>query len=532
MPFQEASSQIEPLLFQMKQYKNLTKSTIEILPSSGQTDYTAHRRCIFTLPYASLISLEDLAFHFEFHPISPELHQPVGGNGEPSPVYRVLPPKDVASLIAEIDIKINGQTIQHLTRYNDIVNLLNTFERPGTAKNVLQGFNPGYRKQRGDNGQHIELAGVDYTLNTAATPPAVIPFKKNVHQKYVINHWYGLFGKRGKEVSSNFIDTNMLGEVTIAFVFASPSVCIKSQGTLREVQAAGGQTLSLANTPTTTAPFWDDNGATPPVITAAGTANKLAYEAWYNATQTNTGYIIKNAKMSMVRYNLPGAYSEAVRSHLSNGSPYQIAFNHYEIHSANCEANSGNLRWNENSRDIKGLLAFFNNTNRDTGTGSDYNEAVNSSAYFVYDNPIHHESQFQIGSVKMPQNKLNTIDCFLELTRGLPGVRGNNTDMDLSYIQHNLQSTVEGWTEKSFMAYLSLEWTEGMTDLANDGKKLLSGLSSEQLPISCVYFYDNDQGFRGATAATQYKWNKSVNVMSLTTRLLVIENGQNVHVEI
>jgi hypothetical protein len=91
---------------------------------------------------------------------------------------------------------------------------------------------------------------------------------------------------------------------------------------------------------------------------------------------------------------------------------------------------------------------------------------------------------------------------------------------------------VEGWTEKSFMAYLSLEWTEGMTDLANDGKKLLSGLSSEQLPISCVYFYDNDQSFRGATAATQYKWNKSVNVMSLTTRLLVIENGQNVHVEI
>jgi hypothetical protein len=132
----------------------------------------------------------------------------------------------------------------------------------------------------------------------------------------------------------------------------------------------------------------------------------------------------------------------------------------------------------------------------------------------------------------MPQNKLDTTDCFLELTRGLPGVRGHNTDMDLSYSAHNLLVTVEGWTEKSFMAYLSLEWTEGMTDLANDGKKLLSGLSSEQLPISCVYFYDNDQSFRGATAATQYKWNKSVNVMSLTTRLLVIENGQNVHVEI
>ena len=529
MPFQEASSQIEPLLFQMKQYKNLTKSTIEILPSSGQTDYTAHRRCIFTLPYASLISLEDLAFHFEFQPISPELYPPVGGPGSPAPVYRVIAPKDVASLIAEIDIKINGQTIQHLTRYNDIVNLLNTFERPGTAKSVLQGFMPGYRKQKGVNGQHIEIVGHNYLPGTGG-----VAFQKNVAQKYVINHWYGLFGKRGKEVSSNFIDTNMLGEVTIAFVFASPSVCIKSLGTLTDVQAHGGQDVSLADAPTNTAPFFEESSpvTNPKTLSAAGEANKKAYEAWLNATQTNTGYTIKNAKMSMVRYNLPGAYSEAVRSHLSNGSPYQIAFNHYEIHSANCEANNGNIRWNENSRDIKGLLAFFNNTTRDTGTGSDYNISLNSSEYFLYDNPIHHESQFQIGSVKMPQNKLNTIDCFLELTRGLPGVRGNNTDMDLSYTSHNLLSTVEGWTEKSFMAYLSLEWTEGMTDLANDGKKLLSGLSSEQLPISCVYFYDNDQSFRGATAATQYKWNKSVNVMSLTTRLLVIENGQNVHVEI
>ena len=296
MPFQEASSQIEPLLFQMKQYKNLTKSTIEILPSSGQTDYTAHRRCIFTLPYASLISLEDLAFHFEFHPISPELHAPVGGPWAPSPVYRVIAPKDVASLIAEIDIKINGQTIQHLTRYNDIVNLLNTFERPGTAKSVLQGFMPGYRKQQGVNGQYIEVKTHDYAGAAGTTA-----FEKNVPQKYVINHWYGLFGKRGKEVSSNFIDTNMLGEVTIAFVFASPSVCINSLGTLRQVQEAGAQDVGAQDAPASGANPWPVSGGS---ITADGAANKLAYEAWLNATQSNTGYIIKNPKMSMVRYNL------------------------------------------------------------------------------------------------------------------------------------------------------------------------------------------------------------------------------------
>jgi hypothetical protein len=506
MPFQDANSQIEPLLFQMKQYKNLTKSTIEILPSSGQTDYGPHRRCIFTLPYASLISLEDLAFKFEFVPVSAELAPSTTGSA--APVYRVLPPKDVASLIAEVDIKINGQTIQHLTRYNDIVNLLNFFERPKTAKHVLQGFNPEITQQRDVNGVYTTIRNANYDfMGSGVVKPM------NVPKKYVINHWYGLLGHRGKDVSSNFIDTNMLGEITIAFVFATPSVCIARAGTQVQVQAQGGQ----PNTPDAKVPA-GSAGAT----TAAQNAIIDAYNA---AIATPTSYIIRNPKMSMVRYNLPTAYSEAVRSHLSNGSPYQIAFNHYEIHSQNANASDGNIRWNENSRDIKGLLAFFTNNARDTNTGTDYDQGLLSSKYFLYDNPIHERSQFQIGSVKMPQNELDTIDCFLELVRGVPGARGNNREFGLGLGVS--AETVEHFTETCFMAYLSLEWSEGMTELANGGKKLLSGLSSEQLPISCSYYYNNDMTFKGT-----YPWDKTVNVMSLTTRLLVIENGQNVHVEI
>lgn len=506
MPFQDANSQIEPLLFQMKQYKNLTKSTIEILPSSGQTDYGPHRRCIFTLPYASLISLEDLAFKFEFVPVSPELAPATTGTS--APVYRVLPPKDVASLIAEVDIKINGQTIQHLTRYNDIVNLLNFFERPKTAKLALQGFNPEITQQRDTNGLYTKITNTTYDfMGTAPVKPM------NVPKKYIINHWYGLLGHRGKEVSSNFIDTNMLGEITIAFVFATPSVCIASKGTQVQVQTQGGQPVT---------PAVKVASGNPGATTAAQDAIIDTYD---RAVAEPTSYIIRNPKMSMVRYNLPTAYSEAVRSHLSNGSPYQIAFNHYEIHSQNANASDGNIRWNENSRDIKGLLAFFTNNARDTNTGSDYDQPILTSKYFKYDNPIHERSQFQIGSVKMPQNELDTIDCFLELIRGVPGARGNNQDFDLG--RGVAGETIEMFIEHCFMAYLSLEWSEGMTERALEGKKLLSGLSSEQLPISCSYYYNNDMTFKGT-----YAWDKTLNVMSLTTRLLVIENGQNVHVEI
>ena len=482
MPFAEANSQLEPLLFQMKQYKNLTKSTIEVLPSSGQTAYGPNRKCIFTLPYASLISLEDLALHFDFEP----KNLPAFTDGVV--VSRVLPPKDVASLISEVDIKINGQTIQHLTQYNDIVNLLNLFEDAKTAKKVLQGADPINTKVKsGTAGDFVEVK--DYKFQDLAT-------KNNVKRSYIINHWYGLLGHRGNEVSSNFLDTNMLGEVTIAFTFARANVCIQSPKPTELLVQKSVSPDSKVLTADIDALYKDANYAT---------------------------YELSGLKMSMVRYNLPIAYSEALRSNLSGGAKYQIAFNHYQIHSQSANKASDSIRWNENSRDIKGLLAFFTNSQRDTGgVPLDYDEKVNTSKYFKYDNTIHASSQFQIGSVKLPQNALNSTDAFLELTRGIAGVRGNNVEF------YNKIATVEDWLESYFMAYLSLEMTEGMTEVSNGGKKLLSGMSSENLPISCSYHYTNDSTGFGSTLA----WDKNVNVMSLSTRMLVIESSQNCYVEI
>ena len=192
MPFVDSSSQLEPLLFQMKQYKNLTKSTIEILPSSGQTNYNPGSKLTFTLPYASLIALEDLALHFEYEGVAPQ----VGGVD----VVRVMPPKDVASLIAEVDIRVNGSTIQHLTSYGDIVNLLNVFEEAKTAKKVLQGCDVNVMKKKTTPDD-----GTFQIANDGVLAPST---EDNNKHKYVINHWYGLLGARGKEVSSNFFREN------------------------------------------------------------------------------------------------------------------------------------------------------------------------------------------------------------------------------------------------------------------------------------------------------------------------------------
>lgn len=482
MPFSEASSQFEHLLFQMKQYKGLTKTTINIQPSSGQTDYGPGTRTIFTLPYASLVTLADIALHFDFEGI-PQLTTP-----EQLPVSRIVPPRDIALLISEMDIKINGQVVQHLTAYADLVNILNLMTNDKTAKRVLSNSNPSYSKVPGAAGSFIAIDNVEFrpTLNT-----------NNVKKNYIINQWIGLLGERGTQTSSNFIDTNLLGEVSISITWNSANVCIFSPaGSEAAVKSAAGRGTAAVGVPE---------------INAA-----LAL--------TTASYKLTNLKMSMVRYNLPVEYSEAIQQNISSGSKYMIAFDHYEHNRMLANKSSGTIRFNINSKDVKSLIAYFTNADRANAVvPSAYNPANNNSVYFKYDNTLHDNSQFQLGSVLFPQNALNSTECFLELVRGIPGARGNNTFEFSEEIR-----TVEDFLENSFIAMLSLEMTEGCTALALDNKKLLSGLSSEHLPLSCSYTYKNVS----SAFATGAPWNKDVNVIVRTTRLLVIENGQKVSVEL
>ena len=109
MPFMDVNSPLKQLLFDFKQYKNLTKSTIEILPSSGQTAYPGGSKISFTLPYASAISLEDLAFSFDFQCTDSSGSAGILKGTTTSIAGQVLcatlAPKDIASIIEEVDVK-------------------------------------------------------------------------------------------------------------------------------------------------------------------------------------------------------------------------------------------------------------------------------------------------------------------------------------------------------------------------------------------------------------------------------------------
>ena len=489
MPFMDVNSPLKQLLFDFKQYKNLTKSTIEILPSSGQTAYSGGSKISFTLPYASAISLEDLAFSFDFQctdssgsaGILKGTTSAIAGH----PLCGTFGPKDISSIIEEVDVKVNGQTIQHLTSYNDLVNLMNFLQDEKSVSKLLQNTDITNKSMVSEISNKVVVTKFDkgFEFDRGAT---VVQNEDYLSDKrtFIINQWFGLLGKRGKETSSNFIDTNMLGEVVISFVLAKPNVLFYGLG--KEVSV-------------------------PSSDYATDFASLKLTE--------NIGYTLKNCKLSMVRYNFPSSYSDSIASQLNSGTKYTIAFNHYETRNTNALESNGTIRWNENSRDIKHIIAYFTNSNRHNSIKpSDYNEVAETSNYFNYGNVHHKNSQFQVGSVMMPQNAQNTTDSFLELTRAIPEMRGNKKHEMFNKIQ-----TVDEWANTCFMAYLSLEMTEGVKF---DESKLLSGLSSEQLPISMVYKYTNNP------IGSSDSWAKNVNVMTVSTRLLVVEKGQNCYVEI
>ena len=381
---------------------------------------------------------------------------------------------------------MSDSTVTVLYLEHDLVNLMNFLQDEKSVSKLLQNTDiPNKSMIAVDNNKTaVTKFNEGFKFNSDLTG-ANLQTDEYLSDKrtFIINQWFELLGKRGKETSSNFLDTNMLGEVVISFVLAKPNVLF----------------YGLSTTPTE--------------------ATKIGTDIVSQKTTSNIGYTLQDCKLSMVRYNFPSAYSDSIASQLNSGTKYTIAFNHYETRSTLAIQSAGTIRWNENSRDIKHIIAYFTDSTRHNSIKpSEFNQVSETSNYFNYGNVHHEHSQFQVGSVMMPQNAQNTQDSFLELTRSVPEMRGNK-----KHEMFNKIKSIDEWANTCFMAYISLEMVEGVK---LDESKLLSGLSSEQLPISMVYKYKNKN------LATGDVWAKNVNVMTVSTRLLVVEKGQNCYVEI
>ena len=124
------------MLYRVKQIMGVSKQTLKMVPLSGQTTATNGQKVIVSLPPNSLVDLST----FEMNFTGATQHR--GNNAATNVnnyVQKAYFPRNTASLIENLEIKINGQSRQNINQYGYIYNILHDFTcgHDAVAKNKI-----------------------------------------------------------------------------------------------------------------------------------------------------------------------------------------------------------------------------------------------------------------------------------------------------------------------------------------------------------------------------------------------------------
>ena len=273
------------------------------MPLSGQTQVSNGGKIIVALPPSSLVDLSTFELNFKGY----TQH---GGNGAawattagtatnvPNFVNKRYFPRNIASLIENLEIKINGQSRQNINQYGYIYNILNDYTCgcDATAKNRIgQNADPSL-KTTFKYGQLQRYAGFPVGCTSQTVDNSYLD-----QDVYTIRQWLGILGGNA---STSIIDTSLYGDITIEITLAPAGVLMLSPpvGTLATYS-------SVTNTETNLS------------TTVGGTAAALA--------ATGTGYTLDSIGFQITRYDMPQSYFDAVASVLQGGAVFKLYYPNY-----------------------------------------------------------------------------------------------------------------------------------------------------------------------------------------------------------
>ncbi len=111
------------MLYRIKQIEGLSKQTLSIVPSSGQGIVYNGNKIIVSLPMNSLLDLGT----FEMNFYGKTAHNGAASGNQKNYVQTRYFPRNIQSLISNLEVKINGRSVQNITQYNYIYNVLNDY---------------------------------------------------------------------------------------------------------------------------------------------------------------------------------------------------------------------------------------------------------------------------------------------------------------------------------------------------------------------------------------------------------------------
>ena len=202
------------MLYRVKSLAGISKQTLKLVPLSGQTIVTNGGKIIVALPPSSLVDLSTFELNFKGYTNH-------GGNGAawattagtatntPNYVNKRYFPRNTASLIENLEVKINGQSRQNINQYGYIYNILNDYNcgHDCTAKNrIAQNSDPS-NKTTYNNGQLQRYAGFPVGCTSQSVDNSF-----QDQDWYSIRQWLGILGGNA---STSIIDTSLYGKVIL-----------------------------------------------------------------------------------------------------------------------------------------------------------------------------------------------------------------------------------------------------------------------------------------------------------------------------
>ena len=290
------------MLYRCKSIAGVSKQVLKLVPMSGQTTVANGQKVIVSLPPNSLVDLAS----FEMNFIGATQHRgnasAGGGSGlstnAANYVQKAYFPRNTASLIENLEIKINGQSRQNINQYGYLYNVLHDFTSgyDSVGKNRIGCNADPSNKSTYYGGQSRRYAGfpVGCTSDTSSNAWAD-------QDNYTIRQWLGILGGNA---STAIIDTSLYGDITIELTLA-PADCLMLSapvGTLATYTSATNPEINIATTAGTTA------ASTP---------------------GTGSGYTMSNIGFQITRYDMPASYYNAVASVLESGAVFKLYYPNY-----------------------------------------------------------------------------------------------------------------------------------------------------------------------------------------------------------
>ncbi len=330
------------LLYRYKRISNISRQNMKIPPNNGQGEVFAGQKIIVTLPQNALIDLSTFTMDFKGYT------QHNGSNGVLGPTGYCQTrffPRNTASLIETMEIKIGGQTRSLINNYGYIYNILNDFTTGTDATNknrIGQNADPSCKYYYSKSGVRRRCG---FPIGLISDPKSA-----NDQDDYTIRNWLGFF-----QGSTNIIDTSMFGQIDLEISLASSGIL----GLGASPVAAALAQVTAANS---------EIGIAIPAATQLATV--IAAEG--------TSYKLSDISFSFVRYDVPKAVTDAMTAVLASGSVYQYWFPSYNSFMGQPVTGSktGTTRISISTSSLEMLIGTFMVEKRDTQTQfllGDYN---------------------------------------------------------------------------------------------------------------------------------------------------------------